>query len=146
VSRLPATARWIISVVAVFTFVSPFVADWNATHIYNPNWPPHAKFHNAQTMLLGLFLGHAALYFAWRRSADQRGTLIAALSFAAFYWITQTASIAFPGTRWLDPEFDKASSYVAGIIPGNLMADLVILPLLAFAAWSGFRALSRASG
>jgi hypothetical protein len=23
----------------------------------NPAWPPHAKFHNAQTILLGLGLG-----------------------------------------------------------------------------------------
>ncbi len=57
---------WIITLVALFTIVAPFVADWNATHIYNPRWTPHAKFHNAQTMLLGVGLGLSALWFVWR--------------------------------------------------------------------------------
>jgi hypothetical protein len=44
--------RWLLSLVALFTIAGPYGADWNETHIYNPNWPPHAKFHNAQTMLV----------------------------------------------------------------------------------------------
>ena len=30
-------------------------------HLFNPRWPPHAKFHNAQTMLLGIFFGTLVL-------------------------------------------------------------------------------------
>ncbi len=61
--------RWsigklLISLVAIFTAVSPYLADWNETHIYNPLWLPHAKFHNAQTMVLGAFLGLLAIYSA----------------------------------------------------------------------------------
>ena len=43
----------LISASAVFAGVGPYLADWNETHIYKPTWPPHAKFHNAQTMSLG---------------------------------------------------------------------------------------------
>ncbi len=43
------------------------LADWNATHIYNPLWPPHAKFHNAQTMTIAVLLGVSGLVFLWRR-------------------------------------------------------------------------------
>lgn len=63
------TARVILTVIAVLTIVSPFLADWNVTHIHNPLWPPHAKFHNAQTMAMAVLLGLAALFFIWHRSA-----------------------------------------------------------------------------
>jgi hypothetical protein len=43
----------LISLVAAETAVGPYLADWNETHICTPTWPPHAKFHNGQTMSLG---------------------------------------------------------------------------------------------
>ncbi|KAK4972597.1 hypothetical protein LTR28_012123 [Elasticomyces elasticus] len=48
--------RWLLTVSAVFTGIAPIVVDWNETHVYNPLWPPHAKFHNGQTMSMGVFL------------------------------------------------------------------------------------------
>ena len=32
----------------------PFLADWNETHVHSPTWPPHAQFHNALTMRMGV--------------------------------------------------------------------------------------------
>ncbi len=59
-------AKWIVALVAVFNFggyiadaVIPFTAK---QHIHNPRWPPHAKFHNGQTMLLGIGLGLYSLF------------------------------------------------------------------------------------
>ncbi len=56
---------WIITLVALITIFGPYLADWNETHIYNPRWTPHAKFHNAQTMAFGPLLGALSLYFLW---------------------------------------------------------------------------------
>jgi hypothetical protein len=38
--------RILLSIVALVTSCGCFVANWNASHIYNPLWTPHAKFHN----------------------------------------------------------------------------------------------------
>jgi hypothetical protein len=46
-------ASSLVTIVAVLTSCLAYIFDCNETHVYNPNWPPHAKFHNAQTLLLG---------------------------------------------------------------------------------------------
>lgn len=47
-----------------------FLADWNRTHLFNSDWPPHARFHDVHTVLLGSLLGGSGLYFL-RRSGGQ---------------------------------------------------------------------------
>lgn len=47
----------------LFQVIGTYAADWNETHIYNRNWPPHAKFHNAQTMAMAAVLAVASLIF-----------------------------------------------------------------------------------
>ena len=121
---------WIITLVAVFTIISPYVFDWNQTHIYNSHWTPHAKFHNAQTMLLAVVLGASALWFTWRPARDisaQKVQLRAAVVFAVAYWITQLGSVFFPGTALIDPEF------AANAIPFQPIVDVVIFILLGIA-------------
>ncbi|MFE0024716.1 DUF6640 family protein, partial [Amycolatopsis sp. NPDC059021] len=64
--------RVLISVTSLATAVGPYKADWNETHVHNPAWPPHAKFHNGQTMSLGLALGVGSLYQLWRAPGAAR--------------------------------------------------------------------------
>ena len=62
-------ARIIVSVCAATTTLGAFAADFNKTHLLNPRWPPHAKFHDGQTILLALLLSVCALFFAGRRNS-----------------------------------------------------------------------------
>ena len=128
------TGRVILTVIALGTIVSPYLADWNATHIYNPLWPPHAKFHNAQTMVLGVLLGLAALLFTWRRGGELRSNLLAGWLFAGFYWISQPFAFGFPGVAWTDPNL-LPPGHTLTEFPLQLRGDVVIFALLAIAAW-----------
>jgi hypothetical protein len=60
-----AIAKWIVAFVAVYGFggvLADFVVPVTAhMHMKNPHWPPHAKFHNGQTMLMGVFAGTLSL-------------------------------------------------------------------------------------
>src|SRR5690242_348485 len=100
--RKGLAGRLVLSFVAVFTAVSPYAADWNETHIYNPNWPPHAKFHNAQTMLFGAAVGLLSLVYLWTPRWARTHVGVGAV-FAAIYWVTQMFSLTFPGTALRDP-------------------------------------------
>ncbi|MDQ3710845.1 MAG: acetyltransferase [Acidobacteriota bacterium] len=125
---------WLITIVAVITSVGPYVADWNETHIYNPNWTPHAKFHNGQTMAFGALLGIISLYFLWfRKEGDKLSNLKVAVIFAGIYWVTQAAALLFPGVAAIDPEFAaNAPSDLLGL-PPQLALDIIFLGCLAVA-------------
>ncbi len=96
--------RLCITIIALFTCFGAYSADWNHTHIYNPRWSPHAKFHNAQTMSMGLALGLASLYYLWRPEYNLDSLFTSAL-LTSMYWVTQASGILYPGTAWIDEEF-----------------------------------------
>ena len=96
----------LISLVAVETAVGPYLADWNETHIHNPTWPPHAKFHNGQTMSMGASLAAMTLWQLWRAHgspAAARQALDSASLAASMYWLTATSALAYPGAKAVDP-------------------------------------------
>jgi hypothetical protein len=117
--------------VAAVTIFGSFLADWNTTHIYNPNWPPHARFHNGQTMSVGVLLGLAALFFTWRRKGDARTNLISAALFDAFYWISQAMAFLFPGVAWTDPNLLKPGQSLHPVMAMQGYLDIALLALVA---------------
>lgn len=127
---------WIITFVALVTIFGPYLADWNETHIHNPRWPPHAKYHNAQTMAFGPLLGALTLYFLWRRrggGGDERSNVNLAVLFASLYYATQSLAFLFPGVAPFDPEFAAGAPPELFGLPGQLAMDIIIIALLGVA-------------
>lgn len=120
--------RILITLAALWSAFGSYLFDWNETHIFNPAWPPHAKFHNAQTMLLGTVIGLLALAVLWLNKGDDKRRVMLALILSSFYWITQAGAALFPGTALVDPEFAHP-----GQLPAQLIVDVVMLGMLAVA-------------
>ncbi len=92
----------LISLSAAGTAVGAFIADWNESHIYNTTWPPHAKFHNAQTMSMGIALALVILYYLWK-PVQTRASLATAAIVASLYGVTQLSVAFYPGIASVDP-------------------------------------------
>jgi hypothetical protein len=142
--------RWsigklLISLVAIFTSVSPYLADWNETHIYNPLWLPHAKFHNAQTMVLGAFLGIIANYCLWlRRGISDKQKLNEATVLASLYWLAQLFASIFPGVALSDPGGVKMP-VIFGVELNQLILNIIIIfPLLLLGYYLERKSLKKA--
>lgn len=148
--NLTTNTRWsigklVISLVAIFTAVSPYLADWNETHIYNPLWLPHAKFHNAQTMVLGAFLGLLAVFCLWfRRESSDKQKLNEGAVLAALYWLAQLPAAFFPGTALTDPGGVKMP-VIFGVEFNQLTLNItIIFPLLILGYYLEKRSLKKA--
>jgi hypothetical protein len=130
-------ARCLFTINGIGIAIGGFFADWNASHIFNPRWPPHAKFHNGQTLAFGVLLGLATLFFAWRRAGDRRTNILAAaITGGVLYW-AQAGAYTVPGIAWTDPEFLKPGQSLDDFGPQiyfEMLGTLVLL-LASWLAW-----------
>jgi hypothetical protein len=123
------TGRLILTGVAALTAIGGFAMDWNRTHLFNPRWPPHAKFHDAWTILLGTLLGASGLYFLWSKQADPKLQLELGALLPALFWVGQAGSFLFPGAGGVDGEFPDLVPQVAGIRLNEAVASVLMLSL-----------------
>jgi hypothetical protein len=139
-----SAGKFLISFIAVFTAVSPYIADWNKTHIYNPTWPPHAKFHNAQTMVLGAFLGMLSIYCLWfRKNVTYRQKVNEATVLAVLYWLAQFPALFFPGSKLVDST-SLRGPVVFGVELNQIIMDVVLVfPLLAWGYYLEIRRINK---
>lgn len=119
--------KLLFSLSALPLIFGAWAADFNATHVFNPAWPPHASFHNGQTMFFASFAGLLTLLFLWRRmwEMNRRQSLNIASLLASIYFFTQLGAYLIPGIPLRDPQFptgnwsiDNGQLYLAAF---NLM-------------------------
>jgi hypothetical protein len=119
--------RWMLVGAAIATLTGGYLTDWNRTHLFNPRWPAHAKFHDAQTILLGSLSGGTALLLLRWSNGDRLPRLRAAAGILAMFWLSMAGSILFPNTAQADPEYAALIPRVAGIRMGPTNVSLLML-------------------
>ncbi len=131
-------ARHLIAFVAVFNFggliADAIVPATARQHLFNPNWPPHAKFHNAQTMLMGIVSGSLSLVILFGTQRLTRPVILLAAVIAANYFATMALAPLFPKTAWMDPEFAASIPRPLGMAPQQLITyaicGIVVIAIL----------------
>ncbi len=127
-------AKWIVAFVALYCFGGLFadaiVPTTAKQHLWNPKWPPHAKFHNGQTMLMGILTGSLALFILFHFHPLTISLFLIAAAIASLYWISLLLAPLFPGTAWTDPEFRSETKQPLGFHPQQLLSYILCLLVL----------------
>jgi hypothetical protein len=106
-------------------------------HIHNPAWPPHAKFHNVQTMLMGVMFGTLTLVILFAVPLTLTTFLIAVCTCGIYFWSMLLGEFFPAKTAWVDPEFAPGVRKVAGLPPQKFVACvltglLIVAVVIAF--------------
>ena len=128
--------------VGVFAVANIF-ADWNKTHIFNPTWPPHARFHGADMSVIVWSAAAIAIWLLWRRSTEPAvGIKVAALISVALWSPFLYITLLVPGTSlWVNGTPPDAAPRIAGmVIEPQVVLAIIFLPLTAL----GYRLARRA--
>ena len=125
--------RMVLVLVAVVTLFGALIADalgpGAAQHLDNPSWPPHAKFHDAQYIVMSMLLAGIAMVVLSRRAIGRFATIGISAAILSTPWLGMLGALLFPGTSMLDPEFDRPSAYVLGVHPQILLAGGILTVL-----------------
>ena len=140
--RMPFISRLLFTLAAIGLTVGAHLADLSPNHLFNDRWPPHAKFHTGQTLSMSVLLSVVTIFFAWRKTSDQREAVLATTAFAATYWVTQATAIAYPNTGFFDPEFVTSQSFRLGL-PTQAYFEIGFLSGITLAAWLALRRSAR---
>jgi hypothetical protein len=61
------TARIILTIGTLIYGVAPLFADLNTSHVFHPEWTPHARFHMVWLLSTNTAIALFSLYLIWRK-------------------------------------------------------------------------------
>jgi hypothetical protein len=128
--------RILLSVVLVSTAVVSVAVDWNASHIFSPDWVPHARFHDVVMLHLLCGVSLLGLWLLWRRSPEPEiGARVAALIPIIFWGAFFYTTLLVPGTS-LNASLKEAPPRILGITTyPNVVIALISVSLAALGYW-----------
>jgi hypothetical protein len=68
-------AKVLLTIAAVQYGIMPLIADFSETHVFHPDWPPHARFHLVWLLALGSALAAYVVFSVWVPAANRPGLL-----------------------------------------------------------------------
>lgn len=119
-----------MSAIAVFTLFITTVMDVNSSHMTNPLWPAHARFHWAAQYFATLCACAVTLFLLWGRYRDKGSrlsVLVAGLS-PLYFWGMFVPALLMPGTSTMPDGFTVPDGFPAlfTVVHPNFLIACVI--------------------
>ena len=129
------SARGLITVAIVWYGCVPLMADLNPSHLFNPNWTPHARMHLTWLLSTNFLLAMYALYLLWGAMEVLKAGLLGLCVVGGFWVATLTRDLY--GGMLVDP--DLSTEFVTGLNP-NIVANTLLVLLLGIGVFLQSRA------
>jgi hypothetical protein len=130
--------KFILSFVLVVGAIVSTAVDWNTTHLFNPAWHPHARFHDALFLLFLDATTLVMLWLLWRQSTEPAVGIKAAALYSAAVWTPFLYIEAFiPGTSLLASADVPVLSVAGMVLAPNLIIAIVMIVLTIAGYWLG---------
>jgi Family of unknown function (DUF6640) len=94
--------RSLLTLANVITVAAPIAADWNDSHIFNPRWPGHARFHGVTALAMATTLSSLNIWSVWSDASDRATATFFAAAVPVAYWAPFFLAPVVPGTTLED--------------------------------------------
>ncbi len=128
--------RILLTFALVATMVLPILIHWNRTHVFNPTWPGHARFHVALGDCMMFSFSVVGLWLLRRKSPDQGTSVLVAALVPTIAWGSFLVVSVLPDTG------EAQMPHIVGI-PLNLFIASILLLVTALGYGSYRRGLQK---
>ncbi|MGD1888581.1 MAG: DUF6640 family protein [Cohaesibacteraceae bacterium] len=116
-----------VSAITIFYGFVPALADLNETHLLNPLWSEHARFHTAWFLAFTAGVSGTALFLIWRRD-EVFIPITLGLMFSAGFWAATLFRNAYGGAL---VDSNGHTHTIAGIESNTFLFSVVSILLVA---------------
>lgn len=117
---------------AVFLFLIPYL-EVGSTHVFNPDWPAHARLHEVWQLVTNGLASILAVILAWRGHNVRLGGIIALTINAGFLAALASSGLYGGGMA----HSDGSELLVAGVNPASIILLTLSIGILAGIATYG---------
>lgn len=118
-------AKLPITLGVLFYLVVIPVLEWNQSHVFNEQWPPHARFHEVWQLTSNIALGVAVLWLSWFRSQIKIAAMISCCVMGGVI-----VSHLLSGHSGGSVQSGNISKYILGLDLAVFVAIVVVLTAL----------------
>ena len=111
-------SRALLTLAALFTIGATVGPDLlTPTHVFNPTWPPHARFHAALAAIMPAGNSLVALYLLWLRNNPGDPGLSAVL--ISLFWVVFLGCCLVPGVALIAPGLELPTAVVSLVLTAS---------------------------
>ena len=121
-------AKILLSVLVVVSTLVSVVVDWNSSHVFNPDWHPHGRFHDVMLLTLLVGLVPLLLWLLWRSSSEPEVAIAVTTSILVIFWGSFYVNLLIPGTTpAANLEESPPSLLGLPLYPNMVIAAIIII-------------------
>lgn len=87
--------------VVLYAVVVPFL-EINGTHVFNPDWTPHARIHEVWQLTTNSVIGILCLWLVWQKKETHLSAILSAIVTGSFLFAYLIKNIYGGSMKYLD--------------------------------------------
>ncbi|WP_019506188.1 DUF6640 family protein [Pleurocapsa sp. PCC 7319] len=137
--------KFLLSIVLVSGALISIIVDWNESHVFNPEWTSHARFHDVVLLCMLTGMSIVGLWLIWRRSLEPNISFMVAAAVPILFWGSFFIAVFVPGSSLsVSPEETPPSLAGIPLYPNIILAGInVILSLVSYKLYRSDKVTSK---
>ena len=128
-------AKILLSVLVVISTLVSVVVDWNSSHVFNPDWHPHGRFHDVMLLTLLVGLVPLLLWLLWRSSPEPEVAITVTTAILVIFWGSFYVNLLIPGTTPAANLEESPPSLLGLPLYPNMVIAAIIIVLALIGYW-----------